>query len=221
MPVAPGTASPLLAAVEDPVGSGGKALRPWSGYPWYDSGNDRLARVDIKAPSEPFSGPNLHLREILQILALTTLALLIALIVYLLIRAFANHRGLEPERPKGPAIGDAERIEALPLPADASLADLLAEARRQYEAGNFGQAVIYLFSYKLVQLDKRQIIRLAKGKTDRQYLREVGARARLRQIVERTMVAFEDVFFGHLAIDRARFESCWSSLGEFEKLIEA
>ena len=34
--------------------------------------------------------------------------------------------------------------------------------------------MIYLFSHQLVQLDRHQIIRLAKGKTNRQYLREVG-----------------------------------------------
>ncbi len=75
--------------------------------------------------------------------------------------------------------------------------DLLAEARRHYQAGNYGAAIVYLFSFQLVQLDKRQIIRLAKGKTNRQYLREVGPRAALLRLVEQTMVAFEDVFFGN------------------------
>ena len=56
--------------------------------------------------------------------------------------------------------------------------DLLAEARRHYQAGNYGAAIVYLFSFQLVQLDQRQIIRLAKGKTNRQYLREVGPRDR-------------------------------------------
>ena len=32
------------------------------------------------------------------------------------------------------------------------------------------------------------------------------------------MVAFEDVFFGNYAIDRTRFESCWSRLDEFDAL---
>jgi hypothetical protein len=59
---------------------------------------------------------------------------------------------------------------------------------------------------------------LSKGKTNRQYLREVGHRAPLRQLVEQTMVAFEDAFFGRHSLDQTRFESCWFRVGEFEKL---
>jgi hypothetical protein len=33
------------------------------------------------------------------------------------------------------------------------------------------------------------------------------------------MIAFEDVFFGDHPLERARFESCWLRLGEFETLI--
>ena len=61
-------------------------------------------------------------------------------------------------------------------------------------------------------------IRLTKGKTNRQYLREVGARISLRQLVEQTMIAFEDAFFGRHPLDQTRFESCWFRLGEFDKL---
>ena len=78
-----------------------------------------------------------------------------------------------------PDDGDAARIESLPFPVAAGRLDLLAEARRHYQAGNYGAAIVYLFSFQLVQLDKRQIIRLAKGKTNRQYLREVGPRTPL------------------------------------------
>jgi hypothetical protein len=41
----------------------------------------------------------------------------------------------------------------------------------------------------------------------------------LRQLVDQTLVAFEDVFFGHHSIDRIRFEACWRRLPEFESLL--
>jgi hypothetical protein len=69
-------------------------------------------------------------------------------------------------------------------------------------------------------LDKRQLIRLTRGKTNRQYLGEIWGRADVRAILERTMVAFEDVFFGHHVLERARFESCWTRLAEFHQRIE-
>ena len=120
--------------------------------------------------------------------------------------------------------------------------NLLDEARRHWQEGDFAQAIIYLFSFQLVHLDKQQIIRLNKGKTNRQYLREIGhgaaawatlaaapqveppapvfpqLRGRLQGLVEQTMFVFEDVFFGNRALERARFEACWSRVDEFQSL---
>jgi hypothetical protein len=119
-----------------------------------------------------------------------------------------------------PTVGEADRIEKLPFRVARPQSDLLAEARRHYEAGRYGEAVIYLFSYQLVQLDKHQLIRLTKGKTNRQYLREVRPQNELRSILERTMIAFEDVFFGHRELPRDRFETCWTQLDEFHRKIQ-
>ena len=113
---------------------------------------------------------------------------------------------------------EADRVEALPFPVKPGRLDLLDQAREFYRQGDYGRAIVYLFSYQLVQLDKRQIIRLSKGKTNRRYLREIGPRQTLMRLVEQTMVAFEDVFFGHRTLDRPRFESCWSRLEEFQSL---
>jgi hypothetical protein len=142
-------------------------------------------------------------------------------IVYLLVRAYLGGGRLRWARRRPPPKKDTDderRIEALPFPVRAARSDFLAEARRCYEQGQYGEAVKYLFSYELVQLDKHHVVRLTRGKTNRQYLREVGRRGRapLGSLLEQTMLAFEDFFFGNHAIDRTRFEACWSRLGEFE-----
>ena len=69
--------------------------------------------------------------------------------------------------------GGADRVESLPLAVDARRLDLLAEAQRCRERGDYGRAIIFLFSHQLLQLDKHGRIRLARGKTNRQYLREI------------------------------------------------
>ncbi len=155
------------------------------------------------------------------------LVLMLALLVYLMFRLIRRwgvfsakseaQRGKSKGRTSGEE-GDADRIEALPFPVRRGRLDLLDEARSHYQQGNYRQAIVYLFSFQLVCLDREQIIRLTKGKTNRQYLREVGPRRALGRLVEQTMVAFEDVFFGNRHLDRARFESCWSRLDEFETL---
>ena len=97
---------------------------------------------------------------------------------------------------------------------------LLAEARRLYDAGQYSEAIIYLFSHELVELDKHQVIRLSKGKTNRQYLRETRKSPLLAGLLENTMVAFEDAFFGNKQLSRDVFERSWGSLNEFELELE-
>ncbi len=96
---------------------------------------------------------------------------------------------------------------------------MLAAARRAYEEGDFSTAIVYLFSHQLIELDRHQCIRLAKGKTNRQYLRELAQRADLRMLLSETMVRFERVFFGDQRLDQAAFEDCWRQLPQFQQLV--
>jgi hypothetical protein len=217
------TGGHLAADSDQAVQSGRKALDSWYGYPWYDPKADDLRPVEI-APKEeretydPAVPRASFLGPVLQMAGWTVIGLGLAAVLYFLVRAFVFRPREQAEAETAAADGQSPRIDALPVPVASGRLDLLAEARRQYEQGNYRQAIICLFSFQLLQLDKRQIIHLAKGKTNRQYLREVGPRQGLRWLVEQTMVAFEDVFFGNHALDRGRFEACWSRVGEFERL---
>ena len=188
--------------MSDPVTDGREALNTWFGYPWYDPATDGVRRVEVSQPWDPhwnwsFDFPG----SLLQWLAWVVIALLLAGAAYLLIRAYWRR-----ERPAADeddeAAGAADSVELLPVSLPRGRVDLLAEARRCYQCGDFAQAIVYYFSYQLLQLDKRQIIRLGRGKTNRQYLREVGPRSALRGLVEQTMTAFEEVYFGRRTLDR-------------------
>jgi hypothetical protein len=212
------------------VAGGREALDKWwwESYPWYDPARDEVRRIDVSEPWWDwgwFSAGNSWLPDsVFQWLAWLVIATLLTILVYLMIRSYllrANEARLAGARGGGrDTHDDRRRVEALPAGDRLGQMDLLAEARRNFQAGNYRDAIIYLFSYQLLQLDKGHFIRLAKGKTNRQYLRELAGWRPLRRLVEETMVAFEEVFFGHHAIDRARFESCWSRLDEFETLVE-
>src|SRR5262249_60815638 len=97
---------------------------------------------------------------------------------------------------------------------------LLDEARRKYEAGDYKSAIVYLYSYELLKLDQNQVLRLARGKTNREYLRELVGRPELKVILAKTLVPFEDVFFGEHELSRERFEACWNAVDRFHRLIE-
>ena len=223
----------LAAADTDPsVDAGREALDHWGRYPWYDPATDGVRRVEIPDPWDwswlPDWGGSYRLGFVDTLLQWGTwglLALVLGLAAYYLIKAYRDRDGfLGSAAYKGDGSrsdpSDADRIEALPFPMRAEKLDLLGEARRAARQGDFGRAIICLYSFQLVQLDRQQRIRLTKGKTNRQYLREVGLRSPLCRLLEQTMVAFEDVFFGSHTIDRMRFDSCWSRLDEFQSLAE-
>ncbi|MBX7165426.1 MAG: DUF4129 domain-containing protein [Pirellulales bacterium] len=207
-----------------------EGLAEWWVFPWYDSAQDDLAPVKVRKSRESWSwkGPSWAfdaslLEQFLQALPWIALFLAIGAIVYLGWRLFWRQEAAGvhvANRAANEHQADHARLEALPFPVDHTTGDLLAEARRQYEAGNYARAIIYLFSHQLVECDRRQLIRLARGKTNRQYLRELGRRDALRTLVEHTMITFEAVFFGDHPLDRTGFERCWRQLDQFQALVE-
>lgn len=180
--------------------------------PWYDVERDSLRRVEVKR-IERYEGFSLAW---LKWAVYALLALAIAAIVYFLVRfALEQRKSLKrgADEDAQPLVDEAE---ALPFLAERPRGDLLGLARHHYEQGNYSEAIIYLFSYELVELDKGSRIHLAKGKTNRQYLRELKDAAPLRGALERTLHAFEGVFFGQRNLDRASFEACWHELPQFQ-----
>lgn len=230
----------------DPVEAGREALRESADFPWYDREADDYRPVDMPDPkvddqgrksrweygsrrTNTIANPTLPrptfmsglLNALVWMLVILLIVLLVAGVVWAFMKAEGKKAGKSSEETDDqPVVGEADRIEKLPFKVARPQSDLLAEARRHYEAGRYGEAVVYLFSYQLVQLDKHQLIRLAKGKTNRQYLREVRPQAELRSMLERTMIAFEDVFFGHRELARDRFETCWTQLDDFHQKLE-
>jgi hypothetical protein len=156
--------------------------------------------------------------SVLQWLGITTLILLLGVIAYLIVTAFLKEEVSESTtvRKVVESRKDADRVEALPFQVKTAAGDFLSEARRLYDAGNHSQAIVYLFSHELVELDKHHVIRLAKGKTNRQYVREARRRPNLAATLEVTMIVFEDAFFGKKTISREAFERCWQQLDSFQ-----
>lgn len=112
------------------------------------------------------------------------------------------------------------RFEKLPVALDPESPDLLEEARRCYEAGDYRRATVLLFSYQLLVLDQKQLVRLAKGKTNRQYLYELRHHRDIRPLFETTMIAFEDVYFGRRMPDREQLAVVWQQLDAFHRALE-
>ncbi len=211
---------------EEAITSGREALRRGGGYPWYESQSDKLRRVQVRPPWRwPDWSLNTNFRwpRWMSWIPWIGIVAVLLLVVYILIRTYLRRESVaaadSQSHAVATAIDDEARVEALPFAIRRRPGNLLEEARLHYQQGNFSEAIIYLYSHLLVELDRNQLIRLTKGRTNRQYLWEIAARPPLYGLMEQAMIAFEDVFFGGHAMPRARFEACWSRLDQFSKLI--
>ena len=223
----------------DGVETGREALRK-TRQPWYDRDADGLkphvvASDAAEAQRKEWQGtrrrPNWNwnwswwpsfagLGEVIGWLVWALLIGLLALLIYALVRTFMDVNAVLPGRladsnDAGANLTDEQRIENLPVQLRKKKGDFLQIARDLYSEGNFSEAIIYLFSYRLVQLDRTGHIRLTKGKTNRQYLMELTRSAELRKILGQTIVGFEDVFFGKHSLTQERFENLWNRNDQF------
>lgn len=235
--------APKPKAVTEPVAAGKEALKT-AAPPWYDADSDAIKSLELEAEAKEDRArsdwkpekknwtidwswwPDFSfLGEFVRYLGWLVLIAILALIIYALVKAFMNvdpgiNYGASSPTEQYDSRADQERIENLPVPVTARKGNFLDIARQCYEAGEFGDAIIYLFSHRLLQLDRAGQLRLTKGKTNRQYLREIATSRDLQQILGPTIVGFEDVFFGKHTLTRERFEDCWRQNQRFEQLLQ-
>ena len=235
-----------LAAADGDAAREALSRRP-KYYPWYDAKTDTIRPIRIRQDREAADNrdsswesswkkkannpPPVNRRfagssgfwESMQVVFWAVLAAALALLAVFLVWAFLRREDQDESATDSatPESADFEQlVENLPFQIKRPRSDLLGEAEHHYQAGNFDEAIVYLYSYQLVELDRNQLIHLTKGKTNRQYLRELWEHPELSRMLEETMLAFEDVFFGHYSLDRNRFEQCWNQLSSFREHLE-
>ena len=175
------------------------------------------------APGPAFNptGPSL-LSSIGPVLVYGLAILATVLVLGLAIWALLNSR-VDVGVDKFPARSDrtlAESIRHLPFEMDASQGDFRQQAQAAYQAGDYRKALVFLFSHVLVTLDQAKLVRLKKGKTNRQYLRELSPSRSLVNYYGDVMVPFEQTFFGDYPITKEAFESCWQGLDDFQRSVD-
>lgn len=86
------------------------------------------------------------------------------------------------------------------------------------DAGNFRRAVRLLYLKALKELQDRSMITWTKGKTNRQYLRELPNRELRPQFQDITFI-FEYIWYGEFPVDRDHFNTAYSSFIQFDQAL--
>jgi hypothetical protein len=206
-------------------------------YPWYDQANDTAGSVRLperpparsadrnevplgspqtkqaaNTPNSTGNFPSLGFNFV----AWTLVAVAIAVLGGFLIWAFFRLESQQIRRGgQNSQRSLAESIQQLPFQVDQRTGDFRSLAQSAYADGDFRRAITYLFSHVLVTLDQKNLIRLRKGKTNRQYLKELKPHGSLATFYQRVMVPFESAFFGDHELSKSEFESCWRELDGF------
>ncbi len=186
---------PEAAAAVEAAADG---LRRAARFPWYDAQQDELRPVPLPAYEPPRQSADWQwqpaqarptswpwLWDVLQYAVWAFLVLVLCLLLLVLLRGMARRflpQGDFDDDDSARRVNEADRIENLPFAVKRPQTDLLGESRWHYEQGNYGEAIVYLFSYQLVQLDTHHFVRLAKGRTNRQYLRDLLPTPPLRDL---------------------------------------
>lgn len=111
------------------------------------------------------------------------------------------------------------RLETLADEAKSRYDDLKGAALEAYNAGDLRGAIIFYFSWILVEADKRELIWLDKGKTNLEYWRELDRNPEVQRIYRVIMDEFELVYYGGRSISRRAFEELWENRTLFEELM--
>ncbi|MCY2982084.1 MAG: DUF4129 domain-containing protein [Planctomycetota bacterium] len=170
--------------------------------------------VSLKNLVAGFFGLLFQSWQILLLVALITLLVIAGIVILRHGLSFQSSGG----KMSNVSMLEREKAKLLDLPfeVEQTMFGLLGQAEKYRAAGDYSKAIIYLFSHALVEMDGARCIRLARGKTNRAYLRELRDQESLRGFTNQLVTAFEYAFFGKHVLSQQAFERIWQQVPAFE-----
>ena len=147
------------------------------------------------------------------------IALLIGLLVYGFLKLESGGSDLPSEDAKKKR-KMKDHIKHLPFELEEHEGDFETFAEKAFREGNYSKSVIYLFADLLVAMNEAGVVRLQRGKTNRQYLNEIWDYKDVRPYYRSVMTAFEDAFFGQHQISKERAAKCFADRPAFDAAVE-
>lgn len=161
-----------------------------------------LAKMFPKLNIDPSPAGGMgSLSFVLQVLLFVLLAAAIGFFIYRFLPMFAGRNPTKGSHSKSDRIILGERIGDME-----SASDLFAEAERLARNGELRLAIRKAYIATLCDLGDRNIIGLARHKTNRDYLRDVSSRRELSEDLGGMTGDFENYWYGSLETDSSAWE---------------
>ena len=201
-------------AAGDPVRSALREKPPL----WYDNERDGWRRIEVRAPPKPVEWEPRGggaIGGLFNWLMLGAVIAATAWLVWQLVRNLGPRQGgLPVEHAPRAAERAAVDLSVLPFAAAEGQRDPERALAEALEHGDWKRAVAWSFVLHLVALDQAGVIRLAKGVTNRRYLRTVAAwaedgagRGPAPAALAATIAVFERVWFGQQPVSQEQVQA--------------
>jgi hypothetical protein len=112
--------------------------------------------------------------------------------------------------------GGIARLADLPEDVWRGITDPWSEAIKRRAAGDLAGAVVFLFAYQLLSLNRVGLIRLVPGRTGRQYVETVRDPL-LQAPAAATLGLFEEVYYGHREPRSDALDGVWTQAEAFRE----
>ncbi len=195
-------------------------------FPWYSQKTGKLKfipprpeEVKTSSPSNPLMNNNWN--GLFNGATWIVLIFLLFVLVFGLVRIvfyLKRKNTVKTETPKKEDERKRQR-DSLPIEAARQIGSLDQLAETAMNDGDFRSAIIYYFSWILIELDKKKFILLHKGKTNRQFLTELKGRKDLAEIYSGVMTLFEKSYYGDLPVSREEYDAVWREKDRFEEIL--
>ncbi|MFO0384003.1 MAG: hypothetical protein ACK506_20055 [Pirellula sp.] len=171
--------------------------------------------------TEFFEGLLDFIRGSWQILLTVAIVAAIALVILFLIKIQRLVEAPSKSITGATSVATQQRkVTDLPFELDSPDIPLLQLIEQYRGRGDYAKAIVYLYSLILIELDAVGLIRLARGKTNWTYLRELSPRQDEKAFATTVVYWFEHVFFGKQNMDAQTFESIWASFPQFNERLK-
>lgn len=210
----------LLVCLPAAEGDAARDVLKKQAPPWYDATADDWRRLSIPAPEKTTTTQDetrgsSNLGAVFSWLMVTVAVVATLTLLWLLLRNLVSERGVPVAEVRRAAVARAVAdLSALPFADAQSAKDPEAALAQAIAKRDWRRAVAWSYALHLVELDHAGALRVAKGTTNRGYLRmlatwaeERANRRALPALLGDAVSTFERTWFGHHPADQTLVQS--------------